>query len=124
MNDFDMKQFQPIFYPRSVAVIGASDSHVKFGGRFLMVIKEYGFKGTIYPVNPKSEIVHGLKAYASIKDIPDPVDLAAITLPAPLVPKAMQECAEKGVKGVEILSSGFKEHGSGGEEARRRGDKN
>jgi len=114
MNESDMKQFQPIFYPESVAVIGASDSHVKFGGRFLMDIKEYGFKGSIYPVNPKSGTVHGLKAYASIKDIPGTVDLAAITLPAPLVLKAMQECAEKGVKGVEILSSGFKEHGSEG----------
>jgi len=115
MNQAEYEAYRPIFYPESIAIIGASDSPAKFGGRFLQINLSYGFKGRVYPVNPKGGTIQGLEAYASVDAIPDPVDFAVITVPAPYVLEAIRGCIKKGVKGAEILSAGFKEAGPEGE---------
>jgi len=107
-----LKQLAPIFYPKSLAIIGASNDPTKFGNIILSALLEIGFAGKIYPVNPEGREINGLKVFPSLKDIPDEVDLAIITIPAPLVLNSLKECIQKGVKGVEILTSGFKETGT------------
>jgi len=102
------------FEPKSVAVVGPSRSPFKFGRFMLMNLLDLGFKGKVYAVNPKAEEVLGLKTYPSVDLIPDEVELAAIIIPAPLVPQVMRDCAKKGVKGVVICSSGFREAGGEG----------
>jgi len=101
-----------LFYPRSIAVIGASRYPRKVGYEILENIIKYGFKGAIYPVNPKATEILGLKCYPSIKNVPDEVDLAIICIPAPIVPTIVKECGEKGVKVLAIISSGFREIGN------------
>ncbi|WP_243664138.1 acetate--CoA ligase family protein [Rhodothermus marinus] len=105
-----------IFRPRSVAVIGASERPGSVGRTLLWNLISNPFGGTVYPVNPKRTNVLGIRAYPSVKDIPEPVDLAVIATPAPTVPGVVQECVEAGVKGAVIISAGFKEIG---EEGRR-----
>ncbi|RLE93975.1 MAG: acetyl CoA synthetase [Thermoprotei archaeon] len=101
-----------LFFPKSVAVIGASRSPGKIGHEILRNIIEYGYEGKIYPVNPKADEILGLKCYKSILEIPEPVDLAVISIPAKYVPVALEECGKKGVKAAAIISSGFKEIGN------------
>jgi acyl-CoA synthetase (NDP forming) len=103
-----------IFRPESVAVIGASNDTAKFGGRILENLMKFGFRGKLFPVNPKESQVQGIFSFPDIKDVTDPVDLAIITTPGPFVVPAVRACAEKGVKGVEILSAGFRESGEEG----------
>jgi acyl-CoA synthetase (NDP forming) len=112
MKSSIVEAFEPIFYPKSVAVIGASAELTKFGSVILAAILEIGYGGKIYPVNPEGGEIMGLKAFKSLQEIPGEVDLAIITIPAPLVIGALQECLRKGVKGVEIMTSGFKETGT------------
>ncbi|MDH4264556.1 MAG: CoA-binding protein, partial [Deltaproteobacteria bacterium] len=112
MNRSVIEAFEPIFYPKSVAVIGASTELAKFGNIILSAIMEIGYEGGIYPVNPEGGEIKGLQAWKSLKDIPGEVDLAILTIPAPLVSGALEECLRQGVKGVEILTSGFKETGN------------
>lgn len=102
------------FEPSSVAVVGASRSPFKFGHFLLMNLLDLGFEGKVYAVNPRAEEVLGLKAYPSVDLIPGEVEVAAIIVPAPLVPQVMRDCAKKGVKGVVICSSGFREAGGEG----------
>lgn len=107
-----IKAFQPIFYPKSIAIIGASTDPTKFGNIILNALLEIGYEGKIFPVNPEGKEINSLKTYSTVKNIPEEVDLAIITIPAPLVLDALNECLQKGVKGVEILTSGFKETGT------------
>jgi acyl-CoA synthetase (NDP forming) len=109
-----VEQLRSIFEPRSVAVIGASNDTAKFGGRAFFLPLETGYRGAIYPVNPQRSEIGGIKAYPSVLDIPDDVDLAIIAVVAPMVPKAMEECVKKGVKGVVMISAGFAEVGEEG----------
>jgi acyl-CoA synthetase (NDP forming) len=104
--------FHPIFYPRTLAVIGASADPTKFGNIILSAIQEIGFGGKIYPVNPDGGEIKGLKVFRSLAEIPGPVDFAVITIPASVLLSTLEECRQKGVKGVEILTSGFKETGT------------
>jgi acetyltransferase len=104
------------FTPDTVAVIGATDKEGSVGRTLLWNLMSNPFGGTIFPVNPKRHSVLGIPAYSSIKDIPDPVDLAIIAIPAPLVPGVVQECVEVGVKSAIIISAGFKEIGPKGVE--------
>ena len=104
--------FNPIFYPRTLAIIGASADPTKFGNIILSAIQEIGYGGKIYPVNPEGGEINGLKVFKSLLEIPGPVDFAIITIPASAIFKALEECRAKGVKGVEILTSGFKETGT------------
>ncbi len=109
MNDLDA-----IFKPRSIAVIGASDTEHTLNHYILMNLFEANFRGPIYPVNPKHKFVHGIRAYPSVEDIPDEVDLAVILVPKSVIPKVIDQCGRKGVKGLVIVSAGYKEIGEEG----------
>ncbi|TRZ96802.1 MAG: hypothetical protein D4R82_00400, partial [Dehalococcoidia bacterium] len=111
-----LKEFEPIFYPKSVAVVGVSANDEKPGNHFLRAMIEFGFKGKLYPVNPSTNEILGLRAYPSIGDIPEPVDFVNISVPAKYVPQIIEDCVAKGVPAVEIFTAGFSEVG---EEGRR-----
>ncbi|MEM4873207.1 MAG: CoA-binding protein, partial [Thermofilaceae archaeon] len=98
--------------PGSVAVVGASREPSKIGHRVLRNILSSGFRGRVYAVNPNASEILGVKCYPSILDVPEPVDLAVVTVPAKLVPQVVEECGRKGVKAVAVISSGFKEVGN------------
>ncbi len=108
------QSLEPLFNPQSVAIIGASDDPNRIGGRPVSSTKDGGFKGRIYPVNPKRETVQGLPAYSSIRDVPEAVDCAIIAVPAHLALNALTDCADKGTKSAVIFSSGFAELGEDG----------
>ncbi len=109
-----MHSLDAIFKPRSIAVIGATPRPGSIARQILVNLFAYEFNGKIFPVNPKYEYIHSTKAYASVEDIPDPVDLAVIVVPAAGVLEAVEECARKGVKGLVIITAGFKETGPEG----------
>ena len=109
-----LAEFEPIFYPKSVAVIGASAKEFKFSGRYLKTLLEFGFKGKVYPVNPRETEVAGLKAYPTVLDIPESIDFAIISVPAKFVPSVLEECLAKGVKAAEVFTAGFSETGEEG----------
>lgn len=104
----------PIFYPRSMAIIGASRQPGSVGQSLLANVIDSRYQGIVYPVNPKAKGILGIKSYPSVMDIPDKVDLAVIVVPARLVPGVLEECGEIGIKGAIIISAGFKEIGSEG----------
>ncbi|MCG6937111.1 MAG: bifunctional acetate--CoA ligase family protein/GNAT family N-acetyltransferase [Gammaproteobacteria bacterium] len=104
-----------VFEPHSVAIVGASDREHSVGALILSNIRESGFKGDIFPVNPKHSKVQGLKSYESISVIDHVVDLVIIAIPAKSVPAVMRECGECGVGSVIILSAGFAEIGKAGQ---------
>jgi acetyltransferase len=108
-----------IFAPQNVAVIGASEKQGSVGRTLLWNLISNPFGGTVFPVNPKRPSVLGIKAYPTIQDVPAPVDLAVIAIPAPAVPGAIAECVAAGVKGAIIISAGFKEAGVAGIELER-----
>ncbi|RLF83152.1 CoA-binding protein [Thermococci archaeon] len=101
-----------LFYPQSVAVIGASNKEGKIGNAIMKNLINFGFKGKIYPVNVKEEKILGIKAYKSVLEIPENVDVAVISIPGKFVPQTLEECGQKGVKGVVVISAGFKEAGN------------
>ncbi len=103
-----------IFKPKSVAIIGASTKPGKIGHILVENLIKEGYPGKIYPVNPKASEILGLKCYPSVKEIQDQVDLAVIAIPAPGVPAVVKDCGEAGIKGVVIISAGFKETGEQG----------
>ncbi len=104
------------FQPDSIAVIGAAREEHKLGYSILKNILEYGFAGKVYPINPKADTILGLNAYPSVNKVKDKVDLAVMILPAPLCPQALEECGQKGIDSVVIISGGFKESGREGAE--------
>jgi acetyltransferase len=112
----DMKKhyLQKVFEPTSVAVIGASDRESSVGGQLLRNIREGGFAGDIYCVNPNQTTVQGLTSYASLSAIDRPVDLAVIAIPAGRIPQVMRECGNLGVGAALVLSAGFSEVGEHG----------
>jgi acetyl coenzyme A synthetase (ADP forming)-like protein len=103
-----------IVRPSTVAVIGASRDPAKVGHALFRNILEAGFTGAVHPVNPSARAIGGVRAYPSVRDIPDPVDLAVIVTPARLVPDILDECGEKKVRGVIVISGGFREVGGDG----------
>jgi acetyltransferase len=103
-----------IFAPSSVALIGASEKEGSVGRTLLWNLITNPFGGTVFPVNPKRNNILGIKAYPSLKEVPEPVELAIIAVPARLVPGVIDECVEAGVKGAIIISAGFKEIGAEG----------
>ncbi len=106
---------ESLFRPKSVAVIGASSKELSIGNRVIKNLIDFGFKGGIYPINPKADEIRGLKAYKSIMDCPDNIDVVHMVIPAKFVPMAMEDCGKKGVKNVIINSGGFSETGPEGE---------
>ena len=103
-----------IFNPSSVAVIGASEDRKKVGHVIFKNLIEQGFKGKVYPVNVKRKEILGRKCYSSVKDIPDKIDLAIIAIPAKGVLPVIKDCADQGVKGVVVITAGFREIGGEG----------
>ncbi|MBM3486742.1 MAG: acetate--CoA ligase family protein [Alphaproteobacteria bacterium] len=110
----------PLFYPRSIAIIGASSDARKIGGLPVHLSKLRGYSSPIYPVNPGSPEIQGLKAYPSVAAIDGPVDCAVVAVPAPLVLGAIEDCARKKVRVAVVFSSGFAE---AGEEGKRNQDR-
>lgn len=103
-----------LFRPRSIAILGASNDPNRISGRPLRYLLEGGFKGGIYPVNPNRETVQGVKAYASLADVPEVPDVALLAVPAALTEQAVAECIEKGVRAALIFSAGYAESGEDG----------
>ncbi len=108
-----------LFEPSSLAVIGASSNPAKIGHEVLRNIIDSGYSGRIFPVNPRTPEILGLKTYTSVEKIPIPVDLAVVAIPSAFVPGVMEECAEKGVKAAIIISGGFREVGEEGKRLER-----
>jgi acetyltransferase len=106
----------PIFSPKVVAVIGATENKGSVGRTVFQNLGRGGFGGTVYPVNPKRSSVLCVKAYPSIAAVPEKVDLAVLTTPAATAPGLIRECAEAGVPAAVIISAGFKETGPAGVE--------
>jgi len=112
---FDLTaQLDPFFNPQSVAVIGASQNPFKPNGLPMLLYYMFGFRGRVYPVNPKYDSVSGLKCYPRVGDIPDQVDLAIIGVAADQAMEVLQECAAKGVRAAIVFTSGFAEVGLSG----------
>jgi acetate---CoA ligase (ADP-forming) len=109
-----------LFEPRSVAVIGASSNPKKLGGRPIRFMKEWGYRGQIYPVTVQAGEVQGLRSYTSVRDIEGEVDQAIIVVPASGVEAAIADCIAKGVKFAQILSAGLGESGEAGRAAQER----
>lgn len=101
--------------PSSVAILGATEGANRVGGRVMHYMISAGFRGEIYPVNPKRETVHGRKAYASVEDLPTGIDCAVLAIPAKAVIPWLKALATKGVTGAVVFSSGFAEMGEEGE---------
>ncbi len=117
MTDKDpVKQLDAILKPKSVAIIGASSSPEKIGHEILKNIIDSGFKGAVYPINPKADTILDLPCHKSVKDVAEAPDMAVIIIPARFVPQAVQECGEAGVKGAVIITGGFSEADDEGEE--------
>ena len=102
------------FSPKSVAVIGASTKELSIGNRVIRNLVDFGFKGPIFPINPKADEVRGIKAYKSILDAADNIDVVHMVIPAKFVPMAVEDCGKKGVKNIIINSGGFSEIGPEG----------
>ncbi|QRM29236.1 acetate--CoA ligase family protein [Microvirga sp. VF16] len=106
--------WQAVLQPRCVAVIGASNSPDKVGGRPLRYMQRFGFNGRIFPINPTRSEVQGIKAFSSLREVPDRPELAIVAVPAANALSAVQACAERGVEVVVVLTSGFGETGPEG----------
>jgi acetyltransferase len=102
------------FSPKTVAVIGATENPNSVGRTLLWNLVTSPFGGTVYPVNPKRPNVLGIKAYKSVSEIPEQVDLAVVITPPPSIPGIIKECGECGVRGAVVISAGFKEIGEEG----------
>jgi acyl-CoA synthetase (NDP forming) len=109
-----------LFHPAAAAVIGASTDPMKIGGRPVYFTLKRGFAGRLYPVNARASEVQGLPAYPDLASIGEAVDCAVISVPAPAVPDALEQCAENGVKVAAVFSAGFAEMGADGAAAQAR----
>ena len=116
---YERQALDYVFAPQNVAVIGATETPGSVGRTILWNLISSPFGGTVFPVNPKRPGVLGIKAYASVAEVPEPVDLAVVVTPAATVPGIIGECVEAGVKSAIVISAGFKETGSAGAELER-----
>jgi len=116
MPEEESRDISFFFNPLSIAVIGASATAGKVGNTVLNSIIKSGYKGKIFPINPKSEEILGYKAYKSVLDVPDKIDIAIFVIPSKFVLSAAEECGKKGVRGLIVITAGFKEVGGEGVE--------
>ncbi len=114
------QSIRPIFCPASVAVVGASRQEGSIGAALLSNIVRCGYTGKVYPINPKATEINGLTVYPSLAEVPGPVELAIISVPAPIVEQAIRDCAAAGARAVVVISSGFGEASPEGREAEER----
>ena len=110
----DAGSVRALLSPRSIAVVGASRQRESIGGRLFHNLIDGDFAGPVYPINTRGGSVQGVRAYASVLDVPDEVDLALIAVPAACVTDAARQCAAKGVRGLIVVSAGFAEVGEAG----------
>jgi acetate---CoA ligase (ADP-forming) len=103
-----------LLYARSIAVVGASDSRKKMGGRVLLFLLRYGYDGRIYPLNPQSDEIFGLRCYPDIRSLPEAPDVVIMAIPKQLIYDPIAQCCERGVKNAVIISGGFAEIGDAG----------
>jgi len=104
--------FEKFFHPTHIAIVGASTGDYKFGGTsFLMKLQEGGYRGKLYPINPKAQEIGGLRAYPDLMSLPEVPDLAMVCVAARLVPLVLEDCARVGLRHIHILTSGFRETG-------------
>ena len=113
----EARSVQRLLRPGSVAVVGASREPGAPGHEVLRSLLAHGFEGPVFPVNPAAAHVSGVRAYADVRDIPDPVDLAVVAVPAPEVADVVRACSDKDVRGLVVVSGGFAD---GGPEGRAR----
>ena len=116
---YGRKALDTLFAPKTVAVVGASETQGSVGRTILWNLISTSFGGTIYPVNPKRSSVLGIKAYPDIASVPEPVDLVVVVTPASTIPDIIKESVDAGVKSAIIISAGFKETGPAGVELER-----
>ena len=112
--------FEKFFNPKSVAIIGASRTKGKVGYEILKSMVDAGYEGEIFPINPNTDTIEGLKCYPNLESVGRTADLAIVSVPAKAVPEVMQQCAKSGTKSVVIITSGFKEVGKEGSELEQR----
>ena len=110
------QQLDKIMKPKSIAVIGASTKPKTIGSEMMQRLRDYKFQGEIYPINPKADQIEGFKAYPSVLDVPGNIDFAVLIIPKQFVLETLAQCNEKGIKGICIISAGFKETGAVGAE--------
>jgi acyl-CoA synthetase (NDP forming) len=110
----DSDSLKPLIAPRSVAVLGASADPQRIGGRTLRYLRDGGFAGPIFPINPNRSEVQGLRAYPSLGETPTPPDCVIVAVPAPMVVEEVRAAAERGVRGFCIFTAGFAEVGDEG----------
>src|SRR5262249_31828997 len=103
-----------LFRPRSVAVVGASREPSSIGRRIIQNVLDFQFTGKVFPVNPKADVVHSMKCYPRVSAIPDPVDLAIVVVPRGRVLDVVRDCGRKGVRGLVVITAGFREVGGDG----------
>ena len=113
MSDTILQELHPLFYPVNIAVVGASPKAdpmmMNQGNNYIKGSIEQNFAGRIFPIHPKADTILGYKAYARVKDIPDPVDLVIFTIPAEAALEVMEDCIKKKVKFVHLYTAGFAE---------------
>lgn len=109
-----------LFHPRSVAIVGASSQPQKIGGMPLRMLRELGYAGGIFPVNPGAADVQGLRAWPGVRELPTAPDVAIIAVPAAAVPDAIEDCIARGVQAAVVFSSGFAETGGDGPATQQR----
>jgi len=114
MSSKSVKELDAMFHPRSVAIIGASSKPGKIGHTIIKNMQNSKFPGKYFPINPKSDKILGYKAYKSILDAPDDIDMAIICIPSKFCVPVVEECGKKKVKTIVIITAGFKEVGGEG----------
>jgi len=115
-----IEEIRKLFYPESIAVIGATSAEGKLGYNVFRNLLFHKFSGKLYPINPKSDEVQGVKAYRNITEVPGPVDLAIVLVPAAAAIAAIEDCCRKGVKIIVVETAGFAETGEDGKAAQER----
>ncbi|MGC2523504.1 MAG: CoA-binding protein, partial [Stellaceae bacterium] len=113
-----MPDLRPLIAPESIAVIGASADTHTLRGRLTHALIGHGYVGRVYPVTRSQSEVLGLRAYASVGDLPEPADLAVIVVPAAIVPQTLAECGARGIRAAVVISSGFGEESGAAAQAR------
>ena len=111
---------RPFFQPKAVAVVGASRDPSSIGYRILEALVLNRFQGLVYPVNPKASTIAGIRAYPSVRDVPEPVDLAVVAVPRDAVPGVVDDCAARGVRALVIITAGFAEIGREGRDLQQK----
>jgi acetyl coenzyme A synthetase (ADP forming)-like protein len=115
-----MTSLDAFFKPRSVAIVGASRHAGNIGRKLLDAVMAAGFRGAVYPVNPKAAEINGLRAHSSVKDLPEAVDLAVVVVPRDAVLGVVEDCGRRGVKAIVVITAGFAEVGAEGAALQRR----